>query len=436
MTQSSRREAFIEADVKPRTNNQLLIVGLNYSPEVTGIAPYTTALASDLQRRGNDVKVITGFPHYPAWKIDSRYRGHTLNERIGNVSVRRVRQFTPRSPSNLTRLLLELSFGIRAVLSSWGQPDGIICVSPSLISTGLIVVKARLRRNKIPVGIVVQDLYSLGLAETTSSKSVAALLMTKLESAILRRAIEVSVIHERFKIHLVDSLGLESDRISINANWTHLKQTAKTDPAAARRNFGWRPDEIIVLHAGNMGVKQGLENVVEAARLSDADKSKSVKFCLLGNGNQRERLQELARGVASIQFIDSLGDADYRAALGAADILLVNEKIGISEMSVPSKLTSYFSAGRPVLAAVASAGTTASEILRSGGGAIVSPGSPEELLNAVKNLVADQSRCRDLSAAALSYSQTHLNEISALNDYAEWVAKLARATRDGYEQSN
>ncbi len=48
------------------------VLGINYFPETTGIAPYTTRMVSGLRERGHDVEVVTAFPHYPEWRVPSR----------------------------------------------------------------------------------------------------------------------------------------------------------------------------------------------------------------------------------------------------------------------------------------------------------------------------------------------------------------------------
>ncbi|MFC8682664.1 glycosyltransferase [Microbacterium ureisolvens] len=167
-----------------------------------------------------------------------------------------------------------------------------------------------------------------------------------------------------------------------------------------------------------MGVKQGLENVVEAARLADAQ-NVTVRFVLLGNGGQRERLRQLAGGVDRVQFIDPLPDDDYAAAIQSADVLLVNEKPGVSEMAVPSKLTSYFSAGKPVLAATDPAGITAGEIARADAGVVVPSGAPQTLLAAALDLGRDPIRASRLGANGLRYRRTVLDEDTALDKFTD-----------------
>ena len=135
---------------------------------------------------------------------------------------------------------------------------------------------------------------------------------------------------------------------------------------------GWTADEVIVLHAGNMGYKQGLENVIAAASLAGSQRM-PVRFVLLGDGNQRPRLEALAARVPAIEFLPPVDEADFPAVLGAADVLLVNERFGVAHMSVPSKLTSYFSTGKPVLAAADPDGLTAAELSAAGAGVVVDP---------------------------------------------------------------
>src|SRR5215218_7911528 len=109
-------------------SGRVLIVGLNYVPEPTGIAPYTTGLAEGLVRDGVPVRVLAGFPHYPQWRVHDGYSGRTMRETIGGVPVTRLRHYVPPAPRLLDRLVLELGFGLRAATARWGSPDGVLLV--------------------------------------------------------------------------------------------------------------------------------------------------------------------------------------------------------------------------------------------------------------------------------------------------------------------
>lgn len=397
------------------------IVGLHYAPEPSGNAPYTTGLAEGLAEDGWPVHVITGYPHYPAWRIDPGYRGLRMSEELGGVPVRRIRPYVPASPSGLRRLLLEVSFGIGASFARWHRPAVVVLVSPALFSTAIALVRARLTRGRPEVIVWVQDIYSLGVSETGAMGARGARVMLAIESWVLRHADSVVVIHDRFKRHIVRSLAVDEQRITVVRNWTHLRP-ADVDAAAYRERFGWG-DEVVVLHAGNMGAKQALENVVEAARVADAEQL-SLRFVLLGDGNQRVMLEHLAAGIGRIEFLTPLGDADFQGAMAAADILLVNEKAGVAEMAVPSKLTSYFAARRPVIVATDEGSITADEIAAASAGLRVDAGDPRALALAAVELGRDAGRSLAYAEGGAAFRERVLSREAGIAGFASAITRL------------
>ena len=228
-------------------------------------------------------------------------------------------------------------------------------------------------------------------------------------------------------------MGISEDKIRIIRNWTHLPKTVQQDRKLSRSERGWKDNKIIVLHAGNMGVKQGLENVVEAARLADSQLDNRVNFILMGDGNQRSALEIRAKGIRSLQFLDPVPDEQFQSMLADSDVLLVNERPGVEEMSVPSKLTSYFSAGVPVLAATSATGTTGAEIASSNGGIIVTPGDPKALIAGVLQLADNKELSRTLGQAGIAYSRRNLNAEHAIDQYEKWLQELVQQSK-GEEQ--
>jgi colanic acid biosynthesis glycosyl transferase WcaI len=403
---------------------RVAILGLNFPPEPTGISPYTGSLAFGLAERGIATKVITAHPHYPEWAVKPGYGQWLRRDQIGGVRIDRLLHFIPSRPDGVRRLISEISFGARLLFSRWGRPDVVVMISPALFSTAIALVRARLGPRRPAVVVWVQDLYSLGVTETGAGGGTIARFMTWIESKTLRAATRVVVIHSRFEAYVSNVLGVDPRQIDVVRNWTHLEAAANSDRQSTRSHHGWGVDETVVLHAGNMGAKQGLENVVQAARLAD-EQSASVRFVLLGNGSQRDWLREVGEGIDRLQFIESLDDDAFQAALAASDVLLVNEKRGVSEMAVPSKLTSYFNAGRPVLAATDISGVTASEVEAAGGGVVVEAGNAQALLDAATSLGSDPERAEALGSSGLRYRNNVLGQESALNHYAEILTNLA-----------
>ncbi len=315
------------------------------------------------------------------------YGQWSRREQIDGVGVERMRHYVPTRPTACGALLSEISFGTRLPLRALGRSDAIVAVSPALISTAMAAARARVFHRRRPLVVWVQDLYTLGLAETGQGGRFVGRSMGFLEGWLLRRADVVVVIHERFAERVTHDFGIPRERVVVVRNWTHLRPFPDVDIAAARRALGWG-DETVVLHAGNMGVKQGSTTswMRHKGRRSAARTSASCSSAMAATG---ERLESLGEGIDTLQFLRPLDDEGFVNALAAADVLLVNEKPGVAEMAVPSKLTSYFSAGRPVLAATDSTGITAAELARADAGVVVPAAEPDALLDAALALAAD-----------------------------------------------
>lgn len=401
----------------------VLVIGMHYAPESTGNAPYTTGMVRGLAAAGFRVRVVTGYPHYPQWKVPEGYRGLRMKELDHGVPVTRVRHPVPAVPSASRRVVMDAAFTLHAAAVGGPRPDVVIAVSPVLLT-----VAAGLRwkqRGRTALGVVTQDLYSRALLETGMTSARSAGLAAELEGALLRRADGIAVVHENFARNL-DGLGVDPAAVTVIRNWTHVTPST-ADRVATRARLGWGSDEIIALHAGNMGMKQGLENVVDAARLAAGSR---VRFVLLGDGGQRRHLEAVSADVAQVEFRDPLPDGQFEDALAAADVLVLNEGATVAEMSVPSKLTSYFAAARPVVAATDARSAASAEVARSGGGVRVDTGDPAALLAAVVRLGTDTARGAEMGRRGRVYAKEFLTASAAVRSCGAWVEQLA-ATRSG-----
>ncbi|ROR90511.1 glycosyltransferase [Nocardioides aurantiacus] len=401
--------------------SRILFVGINYAPEPTGIAPYTAGMASGLARRGHDVRVVTGYPHYPWWEVPEGYAGRRMREQVDGVPVERRRHHLPGDHGTLRRAAMEVDFGVRSTFTRWGRPDVVVAVSPAMIAARMTVARARAAR--IPVVTWVQDIYTLGLVETGGSARQQGVVRA-VERGLLQASTRAVVIHDRFRSRLVQDLAVTTP-IDVVRNWSHVEGADDPDRRATRASLGWADDDVVVLHAGNMGAKQGLENVVDASRLA-SDRRSRVRFVLLGGGNQAESLRRRDPN-DRLQIVDPLPDGEFERALGAADVLLVNELPGLTEMSVPSKLTTYYATGLPVLAAVGPASTTALEVGLSGGGVVVPAGDPAALLGAAESLGSDPGRAAALGAAGGEFRRRHLTEAAALDAFEQTLSRAVGA---------
>lgn len=393
---------------RPWENRRLLVVSTNYAPEVTGIGPYATQLAEHWAASGAVTDVLAGMPHYPAWRVDERYRGVWRREESRQgVTVHRRRHYVPPRQSALRRAVFEASVLVHGLLAPPpGRPDAVVSQMPSLAGG---VLGARIaRRHGVPHLPVVQDLMGAAAAQSgIRGGGRAASAAGAAERYALRDAALVGVIHESF-VPGVRALGVDAGRIRVVPNWSHVPGPS-ADRAATRARLGWPEDTPVVLHSGNMGLKQGLDVLVGLARLAP-----HVRVVLMGDGNQRAALRTSAAGLPNVDFLPPAGAAEFPDVLAAADVLAVTQRASVLDMSVPSKLTSYFVSGRPVVASVAAEGGTADEVRRSGAGVLVAPEDPAALLAAVRRLAEDPAASDALGAHGPDYVAHHLSREAGL----------------------
>jgi colanic acid biosynthesis glycosyl transferase WcaI len=408
------------------TRSNVLITSSYYWPEDAGSAPYLTGVAEHLRERGHDVVVTTGFPHYPDWR--SSADGRLATEEMHNgVRIRRRWHYVPHSQSAAQRAAYELSlltFGLTAFPRRW-RADVVVGTCPSVAGGALAAAAAR--RYGAPYGLVFQDLVGRAAAQSgVAGGARVAGLVRRMELGLARRGAGVAIIAEGFRTYLEEG-GVPPERIRRLRNWTRRVEPAETAPET-RRRFGWADDDFVCVHGGNMGHKQGLDNLLDTAALLEDGR---VRIALVGDGNDRARLEDLARErrLANVDFIAMQSPGNWEATMQAADVLLVNQRASVTDMSLPSKLTSYFAAGRPVIAAASVDSETAAEIVAAGAGLIVPPADPGAFRDAITRLEQDRSRAETLGANGRAYADSRLSRANALAEYEEFVDRIAAAHR-------
>jgi glycosyltransferase involved in cell wall biosynthesis len=385
------------------TNPGLLLFGMNYAPEEMGIGQHTAGLADDLGHAGWQVTTVTGIPHYPAWR-----RAPAPKEMVGHAaSVVRRAHYVPRRQSLVRRGVYEMSWMMNCLPELIGRRavDLVLGVVPSLGGGALAWLAGR--RYRIPHVVMFQDLVGRAGEQSQFTRgTTASAMIMKAELSLARQAERVIIIAEGFRPYLVGG-GVKPDRIGRVRNAVRIGSPQR-GRVETRQRLGWADDEVVILHSGNMGFKQALDNVIGAAELARGEAN--VRFVLQGDGSQRERLQLLARRLAlgNMSFLPIAPETEFPDILAAADILLVNQAREVCDMSLPSKLGSYLAVGLPVVAAARSDSEAGYEVVASGGGVVVEPERPTALLEAVKSLASNPARRRDLGAAGKRFAEREL----------------------------
>jgi putative colanic acid biosynthesis glycosyltransferase WcaI len=253
---------------------RILVIGINYAPEKTSVAPFTTGLCEHLASHGREVTVVTTFPYYPEWRVWDGYRGSLYRrERIHGVDVRRVAHIVPAKPSNLVqRLAYDISFTFAAFFAALftGKCDLIYCSCPPPTVAFAAYLLGLLKH--APSVMKVIDLASDAALSTGIMKSLTAIRLARaFEAFTYRKALGVICLCQGFMDRLSER-GVPAEKLHLIPDWGDTKQVRpQARDASFRQAHGISPDAFVVLHTGNMGKKQDLANVVEAAQLSRSD---------------------------------------------------------------------------------------------------------------------------------------------------------------------
>jgi colanic acid biosynthesis glycosyl transferase WcaI len=195
-----------------------------------------------------------------------------------------------------------------------------------------------------------------------------------------------------------------------------------------KRSFGLR-GRFLVLHAGNVGVKQGLEVMLNAAELSRT--RNNIAWLVAGDGAMRETLQERARsrGLGNLWFIPLQPDSIFREMLAAADVCLVTQRKTVGDVVFPSKVLTLLAAGRPVIASLNVSSAVARAIQEAGAGLLAKPEDPGALLTSVLALQSNAEARAAMRSHGRSYARRHWDRERILPLFEAELVRVAEPRR-------
>jgi len=400
----------------------LLILGMNYAPEVTGIGPFTTGIAEHFVKEGYSVTVATTFPHYPAWRVDPRYaRGQRRRERQNGVEIRRGWVYIPTRRSLRQRLLYDSSLAATTATAVIGRrANAIICVCPplQLALTALLIG----RLHHAPVLLHLQDLVpdvavTAGLIR--EGRMVAA--ARGLERFVYRHVRAIGVISNGLQANLL-AKGVPEQKLRLLPNWVETSKFDRYPNAATfRASLGVTPAQCLLLHAGNMGAKQDLAALIDAVHGLPPG---SAVLALVGDGQDKGALEQKVRteGITNVRFVP-LQD-DFASTLAAADILVVHQLKAVVDSVAPSKLLAYMAAVRPIIAVVNDRSEAADVIREAGCGIVVPPAEPKLFAAAVDRLRRDPAGRQVMGEAGRRYVELHFAKPAVLRSWSAAVSRM------------
>lgn len=400
---------------------KLLLYGLNFWPELTGVGKYSGEMAQWLAERGHDVDVVTAPPYYPTWQVPAGYSGSRYQRETwghgGRVRITRCPLWVPQRVSTVRRLVHLASFAVCSVpallRALCARPDVLMVVVPTLFVAPLALGLASLFR--VPTWLHVQDfeldaMVNLTLDGRTGGgdrgRDWPGRLGQALEAKLMRGFDRVSSISLRM-VERLAAKGVAPSRCELFPNWVDLSAVYPLPGPNAFRaelGLGTGDDGVLVLYAGNMGEKQGLDIVINAARALTGQPH--IRFVLAGSGAAQERLMQASVGLANVQWLPLQPPERLNELLNAADIHVLPQRADVADLVMPSKLTGMLASGRATVG-TAAANTQLGQVLDEAG-LRVEPGDTAGLVAALINLAGDAPMRRTLGQRGRAYAEQHL----------------------------
>lgn len=408
---------------------KILIHGLNYAPELTGIGKYTSEMAEWLAKSGHDVRVITTPPYYPWWQVQKPYKSwRYASECLHGVTVHRCPVWVPGKPTAIKRIIHLLSFAVSTIPTSvrmmlW-KPDVVFTVEPAIF--GALVAAAVAKLSGARSWLHVQDFeldaaIGLGLV----SKGKIAQYIAKFERWLMRRFDRVSTISQSMLRTLI-AKGVEADRCVSLVNWVDTRHMKPLTAAESMRDeLSISASTKVVLYSGNLGKKQGLEIVLDAAEKLSTGHT-DVLFLIVGEGAARKELESSAtsRGLTNIRFLPLQPVEKLPALLATADIHLVIQRRGAADAVMPSKLTGILAVGGAVVV-TADEGTELYSLVNGQRlGLVIAPESADELYNCLAGLLDKPELQQELSQNARNYAVSSLDKDAVLGELNKQLEAL------------
>ncbi|MEZ5079170.1 MAG: glycosyltransferase family 4 protein [Thermoleophilia bacterium] len=378
---------------------------------------HTRALAA----AGHDVSVVTSYVQHKTRSVPERYAGHkVVREAEDGLDMWRVYS-TPGYGRDLrSRVSNYTSFAWWAgvAMARIGRPDVVVASSPSLPAAAVAAAFAAARR--VPFVLEVRDLWpdsaiAMGLVNDRATIAVAR----RLERFCYRRATRIVALTEGIRDGMIE-LGVPAGKITLITNGVDLDPTGAIPvPVAAPV----AENAIVAMYVGAHGTYSSLDTVLQAADLL-RDRP-DIQVLLVGDGDQKARLQELAAGLdlPNVRFVDAVPKREVPGWLARADIaLLPYQDRELFAGALPNKVFDYLAASRPILAAAPEGELT--RLVRSADcGVCVPPERPEAMAAAIREL-ADRA---DRDALGARGHQVALRDYDRRTLAARFVATVESA---------
>ena len=284
-----------------------------------------------------------------------------------------------------------------------GRPD-VVFATHTPLTVGLAGLELS-RYFGVPFLFEVRDLWPEALVNVGALNNPAAIWwLRRMARQIYRAADHIVALSPGMKDGIVRA-GIASEKVTVIPNGSDLDLFHPgLDGSAARERLGLG-QRFAAIYFGAMGLANGLEYVIEAARILAERGANQIVLVLLGDGGRRGELANLARtyGLSNVVFCPAADKEEVARLVAGCDVCLTIYRAAKEHSWSPNKLFDALAAGKPVLINVP--GWLRETVEKNDCGRYVDPCRPEALAEALGELSNDAALCRRLGENARALAE-------------------------------
>ena len=411
--------------------SDVLMLSLVFPPDSVSTAQIMGQLAVDLEKYGHRLTVITTVPHYnPSLENEKQQPLRSKWPKVLYQSdfhgIKIYHTYMPRKGQNvLLRLLAWALFHMMSIivgLTVAPRPAIIITPSPPL-TIGLSAWLLGTLRH-VPFIYNVQEIYpdiAIRLGAVRNSRIIDVLY--RLEKFIYCKASKVTVIASRMREQLLEK-GVSNDKVCVIPNFVDVSDLVPLPKDNVFSRQYKLHDKFVVSYAGNMGPAQGLENIIDAAKIL-RDKE-GLHFLIMGDGILRESLHQRINmyDLKNVTFLSYQPYSLMGQAYAASDLCLVPQAVETGFEAVPSKVYRIMACARPVLAVTDQHSDLARLVCEASCGKFVVPGSSEVLADMIMSAFQNQSEWKKMGSDGHEHVVRHYSRETVTHQYHTLIENL------------
>jgi colanic acid biosynthesis glycosyl transferase WcaI len=256
-----------------------------------------------------------------------------------------------------------------------------------------------------------------------------------IEKFIFKKADVITTISDGMKKRII-SKGIDESRVCLFPNWIDIENIKQMEKNNIFRKTNLIPEDVfLVLYAGNIGEKQGVDIIFDVAEMTRDDSR--IQYVIVGDGANRGKLKAMAgeRGLANVKLLHLQPKEMLSQMLAAADLSLIIQKKSVGDIVMPSKLLNIMASARPVVATADPGCELTSFIKRVGCGITVVPEDPKLLKDAILRIYGDAEAARRYGLRARAYAEEHLSIENVLGSFDRSLRTLLNKDPEGFVQT-